>query len=282
VPFEAVESLSLPGDPSKPNDDAYAHRAHAAVVMDGATGLGESLMPGPSDAAWVARFGANRLMAHSEEGLNPHDAVAAALRDAENSFVNLRRRVPIETYEMPFSSMMFVSQTAAGFDALWFGDCAILVERPGDNVEFVGDALKKKARERQRVAALAATLGENAASTGVRDAFLPALRAARNTVNTERGGWLFGPDARAAEHVASARVFAPSGTIMLLVSDGFLALAGDYERYDTTTLMNAARAEGLKSLGDELREVEAGDPDGKRFPRFKKSDDATALLLKIV
>jgi len=282
VAFEVIESLSLPGDPAKPNDDAFAHRARAAVVMDGATGLGESLMPGPSDAAWVARFGANRLMAHSAEGLNPHDAVAAALRDAENSFVHLRRRVPVETYETPFSSMMFVAQTASGFDALWFGDCAALVERPGGAVELVGDAIKKKARESDRVAALAATLGENAASTGVRDAFLPALRAARNTVNTERGGWLFGPDARGAEHVASARVPAPLGTFVLLVSDGFLALASDYDRYDVTSLMHAARAKGLPGLGEELREIEAGDPDGKRFPRFKKSDDATALLLKIV
>jgi hypothetical protein len=282
VPFEVIDSLTLPGDPAKPNDDAFAHRARAAVVMDGATGLGESLMPGPSDAAWVSRFGANRLMAHSEEGLNPHDAVAAALRDTENSFVNLRRRTPIETYEMPFSSMMFVTQTAAGFDALWFGDCAVLVERPGDAVELVGDAIKKKVREADRVKALAASLGENAASNSLRNAFLPALRAARNTVNTERGGWLFGPDARAAEHVASARVFAPTGTTLLLVSDGFLAFASDYDRYDIAALMTAAREKGLKSLGGELREIEAADPDGARFPRFKKSDDATALLLKIV
>ena len=132
------------------------------------------------------------------------------------------------------------------------------------------------------MAALAATLGENAASTGVRDAFLPALRAARNTVNTERGGWLFGPDAGAAEHVASARIRAPSGTVVLLVSDGFLALASDYGRYDVARLMQAARANGLRTLGQELREIEAGDPDGKQFPRFKKSDDATALLLRIV
>jgi hypothetical protein len=282
VPFEVIESLSLPGDPSKPNDDAFAHRAHAAVVMDGATGLGESLMPGPSDAAWVARFGANRLMAHSEEGLNPHDAVGAALRDTEKSFASLRCRAPTETYEIPFSSMMFVALTGSGFDALWFGDCAALVERPGDAVELIGDAIKKKARESGRVAALAATLGENAASTGVRDTFLPALRAARNTVNTEKGGWLFGPDASASEHVASARVHAPWGTTVLLVSDGFLALASDYGRYDITGLMQAARTKGLKSLGDELREIEAGDADGRRFPRFKKSDDATALLLKIV
>ena len=282
MPFELIEALSLPGDPAKPNDDAFAHRARAAVVMDGATGLGDALMPGPSDAAWVARFGANRLMAHSEEGLNPHDAVGAALRDTEKSFIHLRRRVPIETYEMPFASMIFVAQTATGFDALWFGDCAVLVARPGEVVELVGDAIKKKARESDRVKALAASLGENAASTGLRDAFLPALRAARNTVNTERGGWLFGPDARAAEHVASARVSAPVGTTLLLLSDGFLALASDYDRYDIAALPEAARTKGLKSLGDELRETEAADPDGKRFPRFKKSDDATALLLKIV
>jgi hypothetical protein len=282
VPFEVIESLSVPGDPSKPNDDAFAHRARAAVVMDGATGLGESLMPGPSDAAWVARFGANRLMAHSEEGLNPHDAVAAALRDTENSFTHLRRRMPIETYEIPFSSMMFVAQAISGFDALWFDDCAALVERPGETVELVGDAIKKRARESGRAAALASSLGQSSASAAARDTFLPALRAARNAVNTERGGWLFGPDARAAGHVASARVSAPSGTIVLLVSDGFLALASDYDRYDTTALMHAVRSKGLEFLGAELREIEAGDPDGKRFPRFKKSDDATALLFKIV
>jgi hypothetical protein len=34
-------------------------------------------------------------------------------------------------------------------------------------------------------------------------------------------------------------------------------------------------------LGEELRAIEAGDPGGDKFPRFKKSDDATALLLKV-
>ncbi|MGD0141873.1 MAG: hypothetical protein ABSC92_01800 [Rhizomicrobium sp.] len=277
-----IESLSLPGDPAKPNEDAFARRGRAAVVMDGATGLGELLMPGNSDAAWVARFGANRLMAHSDEGLTPHDAVIASLRDTENSFVNLRRRAPAETYEIPFSSMMFVTLSGSGFDALWFGDCAVLVARPGGVVELVGDAMEKRSRESGRAAALAAKLGESAASAGVRDTFLPALRATRNQMNTGRRSWCFGPDARAADHVASARVSAPIGTILLLVSDGFLALASDYNRYDATGLMHAARTRGLGTLGDELREIEAGDPDGARFPRFKKSDDATALLLRIV
>jgi len=278
--LDVLDSLSLPGDPAKANDDAFAHRDHAAVVMDGATGLGEALMPGPSDAAWVARFGANRLMAH-REGNDIKDAVSAALKDAENFFKSLRRRVPKETYELPFSSMMFVDLVDDGFDAAWFGDCAALVARPGERVELVGDAMKKRARERDRVAALAKMTGQNSASSGVREVFLPALRAARNMVNTEKGGWLFGPDARAGEHVATGHIKANVGTHILLVTDGFLALASDYVRYDVDALMQAAISKGLAPLGKELRAIEDGDPEGVKFPRFKKSDDATALLLRI-
>ena len=59
-----LESLSLPGDPAKPNEDSFAFGDHAALVMDGATPLGDPLMPGPSDAAWLAQFGARRLHRH--------------------------------------------------------------------------------------------------------------------------------------------------------------------------------------------------------------------------
>jgi hypothetical protein len=68
---------------------------------------------------------------------------------------------------------------------------------------------------------------------------------------------------------------------LLLASDGFLALASDYGAYSADTLMTAAMTRGLKALGEELRAIEAGDAGGDRFPRFKKSDDATALLLKL-
>jgi hypothetical protein len=142
--------------------------------------------------------------------------------------------------------------------------------------------MKKKARERERVAALAKMTGHNPAAPGVRDVFLPALRKSRDMINSQKGGWLFGPDARAAEHVSSAHIEATAGTHVLLASDGFLALVSDYDRYEIDSLMQAVRHKGLAELGKELREIEDGDAEGIRFPRFKTSDDATALLLKIV
>ncbi len=104
------------------------------------------------------------------------------------------------------------------------------------------------------------------------------LRASRNRVNSGRN-WLFSPDVRAAAHVAHRTESLGAGALLLLASDGFLALASDYAAYDLTGLMAAAKSKGLAALGEELRAIEAADAGGEKFARFKKSDDATALLL---
>jgi hypothetical protein len=114
-----------------------------------------------------------------------------------------------------------------------------------------------------------------------RAAVLPHLRASRNKANTRAGGWLFSPDPHAADHAGSQRVAAPPGTLVLLATDGFLALASDYGAYDAQGLVEAARDKGLGTLGRRIRAVEEEDADGRRFPRLKKSDDATAVLLKL-
>jgi hypothetical protein len=115
----------------------------------------------------------------------------------------------------------------------------------------------------------------------VREEFLPALRASRNSVNRPGGDWLFAPDVACAGHAKEARVAAAPDSRLLLASDGFLALASDYGRYSPETLFAAAAERGLAALGEELRAIEAGDPEGLRYPRFKRSDDATALLLAL-
>ena len=281
MPFEILDTLSIPGVPLKPNDDAFAHAESAAVVLDGATSLGESLMPGESDAAWIAHFGARRLMAHLRDGDAPREALRHALADARKSFEALRRRPLKEKWETPFASMMLAHDLPDGFGALSFGDCVALVKRPDKDVEIVGEAFDKRAAEARRVAKLAAEQGLPPASGANRPEYLPSLRAGRNRINSGRH-WAFSPDERAADHVEEWIIAAPRGTLVLLASDGFLALASDYGAYDADELVDAARTTGLGALGEELRAIEAGDPEGRRFPRFKRSDDATAVLLKLV
>jgi serine/threonine protein phosphatase PrpC len=279
--FVLRESLSLPGDPGKANEDAFAQDDSAALVLDGATPLGEALMPGPSDAAWLSQFGCRRLMAHLKDGDAPKDALTHALQDAEKSFRALARRPVREKWETPCASMMMVTQAQArNVEFLWFGDCTALVLKDGD-CEVIGDGFDKRGQEAQRARQIIQEKNLSPAPDLNRPEILSALRAARNRINSGRH-WLFSPEPRAAAHVSRQRMRVSPGNFLLLASDGFMALATDYGAYNAAGLMAAARDNGLAALGQELRALETDDAMGEKFPRFKKSDDATALLLEVV
>jgi hypothetical protein len=279
--LELLDQLSLPGDPAKANEDAFGHGGNAAVVMDGATPLGDGLMPGPSDAAWIAQFGARRVLAHLRDDEGARKALRGALADAQKSFEALRRHPPEEMWQTPCASMMLAVAGDSTVEFLSFGDCAALVRPEGGAVMVVGETFDKRAAEAERARAIGKEKNLSPASSLNRPEFIVALRAGRNRINTGNT-WLFSPDVKAAPHASRRLAKMAPATHLLLASDGFLALASDYGAYSDDTLMQAAMEKGLGALGEELRAIEAGDAGGDRFPRFKKSDDATALLLRVI
>ncbi len=279
--FVLLESLSLPGDPAKTNEDAYAHADNAALVLDGATPLGDPLMPGPSDAAWLAQFGARRLMAHLKDGDAPRDALAHTLADAAKSFEALRRHPVREKWQTPCASMMLATQAQAEgeIEFMWYGDCTALLQQ-GDESAIIGDAFERRGLEAYSARRMAQEKNLAPAPDLNRAAMMQTMRASRNRINSGKN-WLFSPEPRAAAHVSSLRAAVAPGAVLLIASDGFLALATDYGAYDEMSLVTAARVKGLAALGAELRAIENADAMGEKFARFKKSDDATALLLEV-
>jgi serine/threonine protein phosphatase PrpC len=274
-----LDRLSLPGDAAKPNEDSFAQDGKAALVMDGATMLGEPLMPGPSDAAWIAQFGARRLLAHLQDQA-PRAALRSAMADAEKSFKALARAPLEQQWQIPCASVMAAAAHEKGLEFIWLGDCGAVL-RQDDRVTVIGETMAKRAEESGRARKLALEKKVSSAAPGVRTHFLAHLRAARGRVNSG-DYWLFTPDRRAAAHARRKIVKAQAGALILLATDGFLALASDYGAYDAAALIAAARTKGLAALGEELRAIENDDANGDRFARFKKSDDATALLLEFV
>jgi serine/threonine protein phosphatase PrpC len=250
------------------------------VVIDGATPLGDSLMPGPSDAAWIAQFGARRLLAHLRDGDGARKALRAALADTQKSFEALRRHEPEEMWQTPCASMMLAAENEKGVEFLWYGDCAALLKQGDSPVTVIGETFDKRAAEAARAQTIAREKKLSPAAGLNRPEFLGTLRATRNRINSG-SYWLFSPDVKAAAHVSRRVIKAAPGSTLLLATDGFLALASDYGAYSADSLMTAAQDKGLAALGEELRAIEAGDSGGDKFPRFKKSDDATALLLRL-
>jgi hypothetical protein len=284
--LEIIDSVSDPAKPGAENDDRIGWNESAAFVIDGATGLGDPVLAPPaSDAAWLAeharRFFTTHLTAQRQIGEVVRDLCAAA-RDV---FFQAAGTTAIERYRLPNGAFQSLRLTASGIETAGLADCKLILRDGGGQVlrrsgSRAGRGNEQKAARR----AIEHSGGFNAAGEGFRDAqTLDDLRAKRSRLNTDPDGmWTLGVAPEAGAHVRSDILTIPLPAVGVLCTDGFADLVDNYRFCSDEALIARAEAEGLGRLLEELRHIErAVDPDGAQFPRYKRSDDASAILVRI-
>jgi hypothetical protein len=165
------------------------------------------------------------------------------------------------------------------------GDSVVLMLKPGASVWR--HCAMPASREREQAFARALLQHSGGFGNGVaiprRGEALARMRRARAAQNTPSGIWTLGLVPEAARFVAFDESEAVAGTRLLLMSDGFAAIADDYAQLSQDDLLARALKLGLADLLAWLRRIERiEDPAAERWPRFKRSDDATAILAEIV
>jgi serine/threonine protein phosphatase PrpC len=268
--FDLLQSISLAGNTATPNDDRAGLTTRLAWVIDGATDLGPpGLLGAQGGAAWLASE-AHAGFTDAEDAplVDIHAAVGARLIAAWNA---QRTREPEGRWEMPLAASVAVRLDADGLECGWLGDCTALLRR-GGNVTRIGPV-----DDRAGETAQAAALAQHGLGSPKRSApILAELRAGRG-----RPGMRVLSVDPAHMVVETARLACAPGDELLLMTDGFATLIDDYAIYEPATLMAAVAERGLAALAMELRGIEQEDAACTRFPRFKISDDATALWLRI-
>jgi serine/threonine protein phosphatase PrpC len=269
--LDLLQSLSLCGDSASPNDDRAGASARCAWVIDGATDLAPpGLLGDRGGAAWLAAtadaaFGLG-------EAADLRATCAAVFEAVAARYAAERRREPAGAWELPSASFAAVQLVGGSLEVAWAGDCAILRARADGAVDWLTPA-PDRAAESVEAAALGDALG------GART---PAVIADRRAARERPGRRVLGVEAAASSASTDhASVTAALGDTLLLMSDGFATLVDSYDAYDAPGLMAAVRERGVAALAEELRAIERDDPDCRRFPRFKRSDDATALWVRV-
>jgi hypothetical protein len=146
--------------------------------------------------------------------------------------------------------------------------------RSANGVIRLGPPRQEKDAEAEKAASLARHgLGSPRRSAPI----LEVLRESRSGP----GKRILGVEPETMRSLETARLPCAPGDDILLMSDGFSALIDAYGALDQAALMAELAGQGLARLAIRLREIEAADGDCSRFPRFKTSDDATALWLRI-
>jgi hypothetical protein len=269
-----VEAISLAGDRAKQNDDACGFSGARAWVIDGATDLHDAPLTGwASDASWVAQ----QANAHFHHAEGPSRwVVRGASAAAEAAFKRIAGAAS-ERWQSPIASLLMVEEAEAGIAGLDLGDCRAFALDAEGAVRVAGgpgDAGDDEAK-------LAAQQTDAHKPLLERAQTIDLLRRTRAAMNREGSRWTFGLDPACADHARVWTLALKRPAHVLLMTDGFSALTDRYGAFDAGGLVRVAIDRGLQELGRELRAIEAADAASARHPRFKASDDATAMLMRL-
>lgn len=276
-----VEAISLAGDRAKQNDDASGFVDSCAWVIDGATDLHETPLTGRgSDAAWLA----HRLNAalHGMRGANHEaglrEAIVHAITERIGPEASGYFNSDTPKWRRPIASLLMACEDDDGrIVGADLGDCRVFALGADGAVHVVGGP-ENAADEESKSAARQTDADKPLLQ---RTETIAKLRDARASLNRPGAAWTFCLDPACADHARTWSFTLARPAHLLLTTDGFAALTDRYRLYDAAGLVHAAQSKGLQELGRDLRAIENDDAAGARHPRFKKSDDATALLMRL-
>ncbi|GAA4790552.1 integrase [Streptomyces ziwulingensis] len=262
---------SLPAEPDGENEDFAAAAPGAAVLLDGA-GVAEAETGCTHGVAWFAATLGGLLL--STITAHPTRPLADCLADAIGTVRSLHEDVcDLVHRASPTSTVVAVRAGTEALEYLVLGDSSLLLAGRGTGATVVTDRRLDDVGRRLRgpVDALPTGSPEHAAALAeYRDA-LTGLR------NQPDGFWIAGPDPRAAEHALTGVMPLESLTSVTLLSDGATRLVDRFALMAWDEVLAVLDSSGPAELIRRVREAEAGDPVGRRWPRGKVCDDATAL-----
>ncbi len=269
-----IDAVCLAGNVRCQNDDAFGLTFRRAFVIDGASDLDAPSVSGfGSDASWLTRLGSSILMAADGNG-DTRDVVRDVAREAAAEWDRLTGDEQFPAWRHPSATLLILTELGDGIEFLRLGDCTALMADWRGMRALRSDGKTGEVESARRSGAVAGDTLD--LRSGPRRELLRRRRTESVTASHVLG---LRQECAAAADVHLMALEPPAH--VLLMTDGFSALVDVYRLYSDASILDAARDRGLSALAEELRAYERADSRGNSHPRWKTSDDATALLIRI-
>ncbi len=260
------------------NEDGWIGVENQIWVLDGASGLTSTpVTDGATDAAWLVERARTIIEGRNESGLV--ETLAEIVNDIESRLPSASRT---RAHELPSASLVAIALVGDELHVLTLGDCRLLLRPPGGEAQVIDDASVLDRLDGTAIELLSTTQRQSGAELDVaREEIGDLLRRNRDLLNRPDGYLALAPGLDVTD-VAQHRFPVMEGTRGLLVSDGFYRLVDTFRHLDADGLVDSVGIVGADALLERLRAMEAEDPEGHRFPRLKRSDDATVVAFEVV
>jgi hypothetical protein len=267
-----VSFASRPGSMSRPNEDFVTASPSVAVVLDGLSAppaLGTGCVHG---TPWfVAHLGTQLVSAATTAHDEPlQELVAGAITRVADSHAHT---CDLEHPGTPSSSLAVLREHDQRVEYLLLFDSVILLDGPSGLTVLTDHRVDAFAQQEQ-LATHEHPIGSPAQQHRVQE----LVAAQRRHRNQPGGYWVAGAKAAAAyQAVTGARPLDQVSRAALL-SDGVSCLVELYAAAEWPELLDLMKQHGPTHVISQVREIEDADPTGARWPRYKRSDDATAAF----
>jgi hypothetical protein len=263
-----------PASPDSANEDwAGVLAPGLAVVLDGLSapdGTGTGCRHG---TPWYVSQLGPRLLALA---CDPSRSLADALAEAIRQVASLHPGCDLTHPGTPSATVVLLRALAEQADYLSLADATLLLDT-GDGLQVVSDERVNQLAAKERAAANQVPTG-TALKLRRRVQLTRALRRARNRPG---GYWVAAADPKAASQAVTGTLAGKRLQRAVLLSDGASRMVDLFGLATWEELLALLDESGPEELLRQVRAAEAADPDGRQWPRTKRSDDATAVYLAL-
>jgi hypothetical protein len=265
-----VTTATLAGGP-RPNQDHIVVTDHAVAVLDGASVF---LPHDPArDGGWYARaLGRALTPLLVDDGCGLVDVVAGAIRGVAGAY-------GLTPGDCPSSTVTIARWTADALEVYALGDSPAAVHATDGSVTVVDDPRLDAVGAQQRAAYREYLRGGGGYTRRLCDLVAELQIVERRHRNTAGGYWIAEADPSVAARGRLERFVLDEVAAVLLLSDGASAAVTGYRLHDWTGVLDAVRRSPAGFLRD-VHAAERDDPDGVRWPRAKRYDDKTLVLVE--
>lgn len=252
-----------------PNEDWVAGTPALAVVLDGLSTVGLDTGCRHGVPWYVAQLGSQLVAALADPGAS----LTVGLADALERVAALHPECDLANPGTPSATVAILRQREGAFDHLVLADSPIVLEG-GEGFTVLTDL-----RVEEVLPDLRAEVEQYETHTAEhREALRRFVAAQRQTRNTPAGYWVAGASPEAAAHALTGSTPAEDVRAAVVLSDGASRLVTEYGMATWAEVFTMLRTGGPQELIATVRKVEATDPTGRRWPRYKSGDDAAVAF----
>ncbi|WP_066935128.1 protein phosphatase 2C domain-containing protein [Microtetraspora fusca] len=266
-----VTFATEPASPDRPNEDFIAAIPDAVVLLDGAGTPAGSESGCSHGVAWYARTLGSILIASLTQSAGTLTEILAECIKAATSLHDFT--CDVNHPGSPSATVVMLRRTGDDLDYLVLADSVLVLDVIGtEDPVVITDDREGQVGKRYRTAMDALDSGTTDHTAALRT-YVEAMRAHRNR---DGGFWVASSDPLVAEQALTGTLPADQVRAAALLSDGASRLVDRFGLATWRQALDILAQGGPAELVRRVRDAERSDLNGKRWPRGKVFDDATA------